>query len=289
MSVQVSLSTLFICASKYFADRASIEITDETDEEYLKNSLPEHMHRLVDEIAADRKVLKLPPLPAYLHKDRVQSSQFTRWDANPGTIDHAVPESYASFAKQSERIMRILYGDNAPRLVKQIAKDDSVRSAGTFNGGYRVLKADTTDTITGGSVLFVNLHEDAHANDPQITDADLYPLQTLVHVTHGISRILSQANEIDGYYLDNPKSYNIPFIKKQIGEGIGTIIRRDPTLAGQMDDESYDSLMAILVDIASSRGVAIADLKFTKHVCQQIGDACLCILMDPYDHRLFCE
>ena len=253
-----------------------VEPQSKEDEIKSFELLANEQTKLLDEIVEYRKSLGLHQIPAHLTYSKLEQASLILWNRDVKDVDINISEAHKSHAQQALRIQKLLFGGNAKRLVRQIESDPGLTTAGTFNNNTRIMSLDTLDDPTSPWFTFVSTHENTHAADPTlITSSSIYPLDTLIKVSHGMARVLNQSMKIEGMFLNNPDSYNIPFIKKEIGQGVGTLFLQDQSLMGQVDFAGHNFIVATLASIAKEQGVNIKDIKFTKKTCLRLGGALL--------------
>lgn len=261
-------------------DRPAARLTEtfpqKDDSPIPSEVLTEEQTRLLNEVIEYREALALRGLPAHLAPLKLREASRILWDQNVSETKVNIPDAHKSHATQALRIQKILFGDNGNRLVSAIKSDESVTSSGTFSDKTRIMSLDTIDDPTSPWFVFVSTHEYTHATDPSLAVVDsIYPLDKLIEISHGMARILNQSVKIKEIFLNNPDSYNIPFIKKGIGEGVGRLFLRDHALIDQVDFAGHNLVIDTLAPIAKEQGTTIAGLKFTKKTCLKLGEALL--------------
>lgn len=234
-------------------------------------------HKDLDEIARHRESISLSGLPRYLSMSRLIEAANSSWESAAPSIQNNIPNAHKSSADQAIRHINLMLGSNAGRFVSSVSTDLDVVTAGTFDRNSREMAIDTANDPNSDKFGFISAHETTHSWDPGLINPDtpIYPLDKLVKVSHGISRILSRSTKIEGMFFNNPTAYNIPFIKKCIGEGVGRAFIQDPRLTDQVDNNGHLIILRKLHVLAEEQGESIYSMKFTKKACVEIGDTVL--------------
>ena len=247
----------------------------EGDSINLNELLTTEQAKLLNEIGEYRDSLALQGLPAHLMSSKIKEASNVSWNYDIKETAVEISDAHKSHAQQALKIQQLLFGDNGKWLVRKIKSDTSITAAGTYNNESRTMTLDTVDDPTSPWFIFVSTHENGHATDPSLMTSSIYPLDNLIKVSHGMARVLNQSTKIEGMFMNYPYSYNIPFIKKGIGEGVGRLFLQDSALIDQVDFAGHEMIVSTLVTIAKEQKVSIGDIKFTKKVCHELGGALL--------------
>ncbi|KKU71302.1 MAG: hypothetical protein UX97_C0009G0023 [Candidatus Beckwithbacteria bacterium GW2011_GWA2_47_25] len=241
----------------------------------LNEILTAEQAKLLNEIREYRKSLALQELPAHLTDSKIKeaSNVYWKYDINETVVE--ISDAHKSHAQQALRIQELLFGVNGKRLVSKIKSDTGMTSAGTYNNEGRTMTLDTIDDPTSQWFIFVSTHENMHATDPSLMTSSIYPLDNLIKISHGMARVLNQSTKIESMFMNNPGSYNIPFIKKGIGEGVGRLFLQDSALIDQVDFAGHEVIVSTLAIIAKKQETSIGNVRFTKKACLELGEALL--------------
>lgn len=265
-------------------------INDPTIEENLgvMDLLTSEQLRLLDEIGEYRKPLALSGLPAHLSEQAIDEAAKIDWEIPKPETAIEISSAHQSSAQQAIRILQLLFGDNGKWLVDKVVANQDMLSLSGFDSNSKTLNVETEKDPSSLEFLQIIIHELIHSLDPSFPDSEIYPLEVLIKVSHGLARVQSQAGSVDGMFLNNREAYNVPAIKKGIGEGIANLFKDGNEifvdvrkLESQVDFEGQRLIMQTLGEIAIDQKVVdINDLKFTKKACYQLGELLFPKIMD---------
>ena len=228
---------------------------------------------LLTEIADYRSSLGLSPTPPELAGKL--DDMTTEWLVPEREFQNELPEYLQSYGDENRRVQDIALGENAGRLVKRIVVDQTRPNALYFsgiNGDRKCIVGPWLNQEPIDGYIDAVLHEAVgHGTDPAPTlGTSIYPADVLFKVSHGKWRMLSQAFEIKGQFLNHPKDLMLPQMQKDIGRNIAQGFVNN-NVEGLLADGGIDVITGIVQEIAQREGKAPKDLKFNKRRSQEIG------------------
>lgn len=249
---------------------------------YLKSLVPPEYLTSIDNIVANRGKHQLSPLPWYLQPEIVDHIISTPVEATIPQRESKFGDHEKSYEYELERILTLCLGERQYNLVREIGNDVNEGGGGLFKGKVRSLNM-LTHYYTPFEFAYreTAVHEIAHAIDPRLIlymIFSLYNLPDLIKITEGHSLALTQIDKIENRYINDPSSYNIPYLHRIIGEGL----IKSVLLAGYPEETTtpsgHDLVVSMLDEILKENPSKNNQIIYTKKLCLALGQKCFPML-----------
>ena len=234
-------------------------------------------HKLkLEEIAGYRQKLGLTDMPKelgdLLYMTPAEIASYCEWEGDPPEYQVEVPAKNVSYAARNwETLVGAFSRENASRLVAGAKGDLSYPDGMSFEPATRFCCIGDNIHNRADIDIYTDyaLHEACgHGSDPSI--GAKYPPEVLISVEHGRWRALSTAFEIKGQFLNHPSDGVYPYFKRKLGYTVA-LMARGYVQYSPVEISYEDQYQTMMQDIATQRGVTVAELKFNKAVCREIG------------------
>lgn len=229
-------------------------------------ALSQQEKNFIDQIQAFRFGLGLEPI---LLDDVLNRAAKTEWEGTPQPFRNEMNVTSHSYGEEAQRMLEIVYGKNATRIVYGIKHDTQLLA---FNGSSRTVLISENhsfkDILDAQDVL---AHEMlGHGTDP-LSTLGIYPRSMLIRILADRTRMVARAFSISNEYLHHPNDLMIPVLEREVGKTIALALHQNKADL-EIDKLGIDAITAILPPFQVKRKDGTIRAVFNKRACRAIGE-----------------
>ena len=244
-----------------------------------KARYPENILEMFEDIGKVRSMLHLKGMPKALTPDQLLYAPKNNPAENSIMTEFSLPEGAEALKMHINRILGLQFGKRAGNIVRYVVEKQSLAGAATFNQQTMTMEINPEFSPFEETKTRSLIHEAGHAISPLSSEIVEFNMESRVMRFHAYYKVLSQANEIRGKYLQEDDSYHTRHIMKALGQGVIKEFYQGIE-AGEMADtwlvnvtnyRGEEYIYNDLQEIARAEKKSLNNIKFTKRISAKLG------------------